>query len=1330
MKARNNLLATALALAVPLCTWAQTESEPNDNIANANTITLGTAMNGDMGGAPCGSGTSDDFFRLDLLADGQLTFNTNAANSGAGSALLRLYVYNSGGSQIAYFDHVTGANSVPSSVSTDWVCASKGTYYVRTYRLSGSVCYTYALTVSLTAPLFADDLELNNSKADADANPLLPESTTTEGHINFNHYGDNTDWYHIQTPGNGVLNVILASEASAAGNIRVYVHNGGGAQLDYYDRAIGTGGVAAVDTVSLSCYGAGDYYLRIYSLSACGVSYQLSWYMTAPLFANDAEPNNNKAQADLNPILPANTAREGHINFNNYGDNVDWHHIQTSGNGVLNVVLASEAVAAGNIRVYVHNGGGAQLDFYDRAVGTGGIAAVDTVSLSCYGAGDYYLHVQSLSSCGVSYQLSWYMTAPLFDNDAEPNNSKADADANPILAHGVVTEGEVNFSHYGNNAEWYHIQTPVNGVLNVTLASEAAGGGNMRIYVYNGGGSQLAYFDTPVGTGGVPATGTVSYDCYGQGDYYLNVVSLSPCGVSYQLSYTITPAPFTNDTEPNNTTATALAFDPEAYSLHGNLDFNHYGDNMDYYSIHVVGLVPITFDLEMDAGSAGTLRIYLYNSGGSQIDYTDIPFAGGHALTAATVNFTGPFSGNYYLRLTTQSSCGLSYRLPCNDDDDDGVCNTFDLCPGTPNGDGVNGDGCACSQLTVDDGDPCTLDECSNGIVTHTFQDADDDQTCDANDGCPNDPNKIAAGACGCGNTDVPTTWYADNDGDGFGDPNNSQAGFTCDQPMGHVANNTDLCPTDINKQVPGACGCGVADTDTDNDGIADCNDNCPNLAGVQGDACDDLDANTTGDVIDANCECHGTPQGGCVQNEVILSIHGDGVSNVGWTLYDQGGNTVASGGQVYPNGDHAQTLCLADGCYRLAVTDGEGDGILGGGYLLTTAAGQRIIDNTANFSSGSLSAISGNQTFCLPIGSDKPIFASCDKLDWVNNKFIVATANPTVSAQYGVTNTTSGYEFWFYDPNGSYSFRRFRSHATSDGYGSGALRACHFKVNGWTNSMATPHLPANILLNVRVRGRVAGNNLAFGPACQFKIDAALAACPRVKLQDDPANTSDYSCGVNREFGGASRPANRIYANPPQPVPAVASSNVRYQFRFRIAGEGICIVRPPQKSAQLVLNWTNGTPLQCSKTYAVDVRVSLNGGATWCFGPGSSSQAAACADTDDWGKVCEVTINCQEMDGGNNSMALMGDGVFTLYPNPNHGDQLFLNVTNVQQGVNTVNVDMYDLSGKRVWARTIAVQDGFVKTNLDLNGDLAGGMYMVHITAGDKAYTERLVIQP
>lgn len=54
-------------------------------------------------------------------------------------------------------------------------------------------------------------------------------------------------------------------------------------------------------------------------------------------------------------------------------------------------------------------------------------------------------------------------------------------------------------------------------------------------------------------------------------------------------------------------------------------------------------------------------------------------------------------------------------------------------------------------------------------------------------DNCPNDPNKLEPGTCGCG--------VADTDTDKDGTPD-------CD----------DLCPSDASKQKPGACGCGVAE--------------------------------------------------------------------------------------------------------------------------------------------------------------------------------------------------------------------------------------------------------------------------------------------------------------------------------------------------------------------------------------------------------------------------------------------------------------------------------------------------------------------------------------
>lgn len=55
------------------------------------------------------------------------------------------------------------------------------------------------------------------------------------------------------------------------------------------------------------------------------------------------------------------------------------------------------------------------------------------------------------------------------------------------------------------------------------------------------------------------------------------------------------------------------------------------------------------------------------------------------------------------------------------------------------------------------------------------------------------------------------------------------------------MADCVDGCPNDVNKAAAGACGCGAADDDADSDGIADCIDNCPSDPNVdQADADND----------------------------------------------------------------------------------------------------------------------------------------------------------------------------------------------------------------------------------------------------------------------------------------------------------------------------------------------------------------------------------------------------------------------------------------------------------------------------------------------------------
>jgi len=65
------------------------------------------------------------------------------------------------------------------------------------------------------------------------------------------------------------------------------------------------------------------------------------------------------------------------------------------------------------------------------------------------------------------------------------------------------------------------------------------------------------------------------------------------------------------------------------------------------------------------------------------------------------------------------------------------------------------------------------------------------------------------------------------------------------------TADCNDLCPNNPDKVAPGVCGCDVADIDTDGDGHLDCVDNCPNMANP-----DQADSNRNG--IGDACEYTG----------------------------------------------------------------------------------------------------------------------------------------------------------------------------------------------------------------------------------------------------------------------------------------------------------------------------------------------------------------------------------------------------------------------------------------------------------------------------------------
>ncbi|MCK6448552.1 MAG: thrombospondin type 3 repeat-containing protein, partial [Planctomycetes bacterium] len=188
---------------------------------------------------------------------------------------------------------------------------------------------------------------------------------------------------------------------------------------------------------------------------------------------------------------------------------------------------------------------------------------------------------------------------------------------------------------------------------------------------------------------------------------------------------------------------------------------------------------------------------------------------------------------------------------------------------------------------------------------------SDGDGTADCLDLCPNDPAKLDPGACGCG--------VADTDGDGDG-----------------TADCLDLCPNDPGKTAPGLCGCGVADADGDTDGVIDCFDNCPALANTDqadgdfdgvGDVCDncatlanptqsDCDQNGIGDACEIaagalDCDANGVPDAcelaahDCNQNGIV-----DACDITSGTSFDLNANQIPDECEL-PSGT---PFCFGDG--------------------------------------------------------------------------------------------------------------------------------------------------------------------------------------------------------------------------------------------------------------------------------------------------------------------------------------------------------------------------------------------------------------------------------
>jgi hypothetical protein len=249
-------------------------------------------------------------------------------------------------------------------------------------------------------------------------------------------------------------------------------------------------------------------------------------------------------------------------------------------------------------------------------------------------------------------------------------------------------------------------------------------------------------------------------------------------------------------------------------------------------------------------------------------------------------------------------------------------------------------------------------------------------------------------------------------------------------------------------------------------------------------------------------------------------------------------------------------------------------------------------------------------------------------------------------------------------------------------------------------NSFVTNPLPHQVELNIAVRSMVDGNFGSFGPACRFMIDTSPANAPVSQLVDD-TNDPKHSCGIAVQLDAGQRIWAQAY-----------SGVTNYQFRFQAPGYNRTIA---SSGSSLMMTTWHTAPLQSGKTYDVDVRLSFDDAATY----------------GQWGPVCTIAVLAppamEEPD--TRSADLVTDARMQLWPVPNRGDVLNIVADGLLSTGDRMEMEIHDMQGRLVLARTLSTMDGSLRSVVELNGRLASGQYLVSLRSNEQRLVERLVVE-
>ncbi len=483
------------------------DAGPNDTreevVAHGQPIPLNHHSTGLLGYVDRNERDTDDWFRFDTAAYGEVTVAVNAEES----LRINLRLHDADGRELR-----SSWGGHTSSRSVQRADLAPGTYYARVNHVSGQG--GYVITPQLEAVAYTNDQEPNDSMAQAQSIPLGHD---TQGLLGYLDQGerDTDDWFRFDTAAYGEVTVAVSAEESLRINLRL--HDADGREL-----RSSWGGHTSSRSVQRADLAPGTYYARVNHVSGQG-GYRITPELNAVAFTSDQEPNDSIEHAQS---IEIGRDTEGLLGYLNQGerDTDDWFRLDTAEHGQITVDVNAEDSLRINLRL--HDADGRQL-----RSSWGGHTSSRRVERTDLAPGTYYARVNRVSGQG-GYTISPQLISVSYSGDQEPNDSREQAQR---ISFGQETQGLLGYVDRDkrDTDDWFRLVTTQQGTVSVSANAEASLRINLRLHDADGRQLRSSW-------GGHTSSRSVEQSELPPGTYYIRVNRASGQG-GYSLRPTFTP---------------------------------------------------------------------------------------------------------------------------------------------------------------------------------------------------------------------------------------------------------------------------------------------------------------------------------------------------------------------------------------------------------------------------------------------------------------------------------------------------------------------------------------------------------------------------------------------------------------------------------------------------------------------------------------------------------------------------------------------------------------------------------------------------------------------